>query len=75
MANTKRRLGWDIEDIVECHSNGTSDYMGHHSVWDLVAHAELLGCRHCERWGRLDRILQLDVRVAMPLDYHSRNLL
>ena len=75
MANTKRRLGWDIEDIVECHSNCTSDYMGHHSVWDLVAHATLLGGRHCERRGRLDRILQLDVRFAMTLGYDSRNLL
>ena len=38
LANTGRPLGWDIVDIVGCHSNWTSDnYMGHYSVLNLVA--------------------------------------
>jgi len=75
MANRMRRLGWDIADIVECHGNYTSNYTVHYSVLNLVAHAVLVGRRNCGQWELLGRTLQRDVRFAVLLCYHSRNLL
>ena len=63
MANTMRCLGRDIEGIVECHSNCTSDYMGYCFVlsWDALARL-------------LDRIRQLGFHVLLLL-FHPSSLL